>query len=181
MDYHAWENVAFGYHHDDRYRKGLLMDNAAIKADTADKMKRFDVRPPDPELTARNFSGGNQQKIVLAREIERNPDLLLVGQPTRGVDIGAIEFIHEQIVALRDQGKAILLVSVELEEILALSDRVAVMFDGQIMGERLPAETDEKELGLLMAGMTDLPEDKPVHQAVEEKLAHAGTGDGRGV
>jgi len=181
MDYHAWENVAFGYHHDDRYRKGLLMDNAAIKADTADKMKRFDVRPPDPELTAKNFSGGNQQKIVLAREIERNPDLLLVGQPTRGVDIGAIEFIHEQIVALRDQGKAILLVSVELEEILALSDRVAVMFDGQIMGERLPAETDEKELGLLMAGMTDLPEDKPVHQAVEEKLAHAGTGDGRGV
>ncbi|MFO7806717.1 MAG: ABC transporter ATP-binding protein [Paracoccaceae bacterium] len=180
MDYHAWENVAFGYHHDARYRKGLLMDNAAIKADTAGKMKRFDVRPPDPNLAAKNFSGGNQQKIVLAREIERNPDLLLVGQPTRGVDIGAIEFIHEQIVALRDQGKAILLVSVELEEILALSDRVAVMFDGQIMGERLPGETDEKELGLLMAGMTDVPTDKPVHEAVEEQLAHAGTGDKRG-
>lgn len=80
--------------------------------------------------------------------------MLLIGQPTRGVDIGAIEFIHQQIVALRDQGKAILLVSVELEEILALSDRIAVMFDGQIMGERLPDETDEKELGLMMAGMT---------------------------
>ena len=78
----------------------------------------------------------------------------MIGQPTRGVDIGAIEFIHQQIVALRDQGKAILLVSVELEEILSLSDRIAVMFDGQVMGERLPNETDEKELGLLMAGMT---------------------------
>lgn len=154
MDFEAWENVAFGYHLDENYRKGLLMDNAAIKQDTADKMERFDVRPPDPRLPAKSFSGGNQQKIVLAREIERNPDLLLVGQPTRGVDIGAIEFIHQQIVALRDQGKAILLVSVELEEILSLSDRIAVMFDGMIMGERLPEETDEKELGLLMAGMT---------------------------
>jgi len=154
MDFMAWENIAFGYHNDPAYNKNaLLMDNAAIRADTEGKMGRFDVRPPNPRLQAKNFSGGNQQKIVLAREIERNPDLLLVGQPTRGVDIGAIEFIHQQIVALRDQGKAILLVSVELEEILSLSDRIAVMFDGQIMGERLPNETDEKELGLLMAGM----------------------------
>ncbi len=89
----------------------------------------------------------------MAREIERNPDLLLIGQPTRGVDIGAIEFIHKQIVALRDQGKAILLVSVELEEILSLADRVAVMFDGNVMGERAVGDTDEKELGLLMAGV----------------------------
>ena len=155
MDFQAWENTAFGYHHHDEYRRGILMDNAAVQADTVGKMERFDVRPPNPALAAKNFSGGNQQKIVLAREIERNPNLLLVGQPTRGVDIGAIEFIHQQIVALRDQGKAILLVSVELEEILALSDRIAVMFDGQIMGERLPDATDEKELGLLMAGITD--------------------------
>ncbi|MCR8827433.1 ABC transporter ATP-binding protein [Pseudosulfitobacter koreensis] len=153
MDFHAWENTAFGYHHDPSYQSGLLMNNAAIREDTEAKMKRFDVRPPDPKLAAKNFSGGNQQKIVLAREIERNPDLLLVGQPTRGVDIGAIEFIHQQIVALRDQGKAILLVSVELEEIFSLSDRIAVMFDGHIMGERLPGQTDEKELGMLMAGM----------------------------
>ena len=154
MDYHAWENVAFGYHHEPEFQRGMFMDNAAIKADTVAKMERFDVRPPDPRLEAKSFSGGNQQKIVLAREIERNPDLLLIGQPTRGVDIGAIEFIHQQIVALRDQGKAILLVSVELEEILALSDRIAVMFDGRMMGERLPDQTDEKELGMLMAGMT---------------------------
>ncbi|MEP2641892.1 ABC transporter ATP-binding protein [Roseobacter sp.] len=153
MDFSAWENTAFGYHRDPNYQSGMLLNNAAIRADTEAKMGRFDVRPPNPSLAAKNFSGGNQQKIVLAREIERNPDLLLVGQPTRGVDIGAIEFIHEQIVALRDKGKAVLLVSVELEEILALSDRVAVMFDGHIMGERLSAETDEKELGLLMAGV----------------------------
>jgi simple sugar transport system ATP-binding protein len=116
-------------------------------------MERFDVRPPIPTLAAKNFSGGNQQKIVVAREIERNPDLLLIGQPTRGVDIGAIEFIHKQIVALRDAGKAILLVSVELDEIMSLSDRIAVMFDGRLMGFRDPGQTDERELGLLMAGV----------------------------
>jgi simple sugar transport system ATP-binding protein len=129
------------------------MDNDALRADTEKKMATFDVRPPIPTLAAKNFSGGNQQKIVVAREIERNPDLLLIGQPTRGVDIGAIEFIHKQIVALRDQGKAILLVSVELDEIRSLSDRVAVMFDGRIMGFRDPETTDERDLGLLMAGI----------------------------
>ncbi|WP_305971259.1 MULTISPECIES: ABC transporter ATP-binding protein [unclassified Mameliella] len=172
MPYTAWENVAFGYHHDPKYQKNaLLMDNAAIKRDAEGKIERFDVRPPNANLAARNFSGGNQQKIVLAREIERNPDILLVGQPTRGVDIGAIEFIHQQIVALRDQGKAILLVSVELDEILSLSDRVAVMFDGQIMGERLPSETNQTELGLLMAGVTEMPDkDKPLIKVVDEQL-----------
>ncbi len=154
MDFHAWENVAFGYHHDPAYNRGpLLMDNAALRRDAEAKIAKFDIRPADCWLNAKNFSGGNQQKIVVAREIERNPDLLLIGQPTRGVDIGAIEFIHKQIVALRDAGKAILLVSVELEEILSLADRIAVIFDGRIMGERLPSETDERELGMLMAGM----------------------------
>ena len=154
MDYRAWENVAFGYHDRPDYSSGAMMDHGAMRADCAAKMERFDVRPPDPNLAAKNFSGGNQQKIVLAREIERDPDLLLIGQPTRGVDIGAIEFSHQQIVSLRDRGKAILLVSVELDEIMALSDRIAVMFDGRIMGERLPSETDQGELGMLMAGMT---------------------------
>jgi general nucleoside transport system ATP-binding protein len=155
LNFMAWENIAFGYHHAPEYQKNaLLMDNAAILKDARGKMERFDVRPPNPMLTAESFSGGNQQKLVLAREMERNPDLLLVGQPTRGVDIGAIEFIHQQLIALRDQGKAILLVSVELDEILSLSDRIAVMFDGRIMGERLPEQTDARELGLLMAGVT---------------------------
>ncbi|MEO0654339.1 MAG: ABC transporter ATP-binding protein [Pseudomonadota bacterium] len=156
MDFMAWENTCFGYHHDPVYQKnGLSMNNTGIVAETEAKMGRFDVRPPNPRLTAKSFSGGNQQKIVLAREIERNPDLLLIGQPTRGVDIGAIEFIHQRIIELRDAGKAILLVSVELDEIMSLSDRIAVMFDGQIMGERDPAKTNQKELGLLMAGITD--------------------------
>jgi general nucleoside transport system ATP-binding protein len=156
MDFAAWENMAFGYHHDRRYQQSRwFMSNAAIRDDCGGKMDRFDVRPPNPMLQAKSFSGGNQQKIVLAREIERNPDILLIGQPTRGVDIGAIEFIHQQIVALRDHGKAILLVSVELDEIMSLSDRIAVMFDGQIMGEADPAQTNAGALGLLMAGVRE--------------------------
>lgn len=154
MEFFAWENVAFGYHDAPAYNRGPLMDQAALRSDTAAKMDRFDVRPSNPWLTARNFSGGNQQKIVVAREIERQPRLLLVGQPTRGVDIGAIEFIHKQLIGLRDAWAAILLVSVELDEIMALSDRIAVIFDGQIMGERLPGDTTTQELGLLMAGIT---------------------------
>lgn len=154
MDFPAWENVAFGYHTDARYQKNaLIMDNDALRADTELKMQTYDVRPPIATLAAKSFSGGNQQKIVVAREMERNPDLLLIGQPTRGVDIGAIEFIHKQIIALRDAGCAVLLVSVELDEIMSLSDRILVMFDGQIMGTRDPAQTSERELGLMMAGM----------------------------
>ncbi len=155
LDFSAWENVAFGYFNEPQYQKSwLFMDNDALRRETVRKMEKFDVRPPDPWLAAKSFSGGNQQKIVVAREIEQNPELLLIGQPTRGVDIGAIEFIHKQIVALRDAGKAILLVSVELDEIMSLSDRIAVMFDGRLMGFRDPEKTDERELGLMMAGMT---------------------------
>ena len=176
MEFTAWENTVFGYHRDPQWQRGPLMDNAAIQKEAAGKMERFDVRPPDPNLKAKSFSGGNQQKVVLAREIERNPDLLLVGQPTRGVDIGAIEFIHQEIVRLRDAGKAILLVSVELDEIMSLSDRIAVMFDGQIMGFRDPNETDERELGLLMAGISGEP-DTDDFKAVEENMAAVEQGE----
>ncbi len=155
MDFFAWEDMVFGYHHAPEYQKSrVFMDNAAIRTETDIKMQDFDVRPPNVRLPAKSFSGGNQQKLVLAREMTRKPKLLLVGQPTRGVDIGAIEFIHQNIINLRDQGCAILLVSVELDEILSLSDRIAVMFDGMIMGERMPDKTDERELGLLMAGVS---------------------------
>ncbi|MDJ0627770.1 MAG: ABC transporter ATP-binding protein [Rhodobacter sp.] len=155
MDYFAWEDMVFGYHHAPEYQRSrVFMDNRAIRDETDKKMHDFDVRPPNPQLQAKSFSGGNQQKLVLAREMTREPQLLLVGQPTRGVDIGAIEFIHQNIVNLRDRGCAILLVSVELDEILSLSDRIAVMFDGRIMGERMPDATDERELGLLMAGVS---------------------------
>jgi ABC-type uncharacterized transport system ATPase subunit len=160
MDFASWENIAFGYQDASRFNRGWMMDHAAMRADAAGKIERFDVRPPDPDLAARSFSGGNQQKLVVAREVERDPDLLLIGQPTRGVDIGAIEFIHKRIVALRDAGKAVLLVSVELDEVIGLSDRIIVMFDGRIMGERLAEQTESSDLGCLMAGVE--PESGPV-------------------
>ncbi len=128
------------------------MDHGAVTRDAAAKMEAYDVRPPLPGLRTSKFSGGNQQKIVLAREMERDPLVLLVGQPTRGVDIGAIEFIHKRIIAMRDAGCAVLLVSVELDEIMSLSDRIIAMCGGKITGERLPSQTDERELGLLMGG-----------------------------
>jgi simple sugar transport system ATP-binding protein len=115
-------------------------------------MERYDVRPRAPALRSGNFSGGNQQKLVLAREAAHAPRILLVGQPTRGVDIGAIEFIHGRLRAMRDAGGAVLLVSSELDEILALSDRVLVMNAGRISGELPIAQCTEAALGRLMGG-----------------------------
>ncbi len=146
------ENSILGYHDDPRYLKGPLLNIDAILADAKDKIEKYDIRPSNPRLKTANFSGGNQQKIVLAREIEQDPGVLIVGQPTRGVDVGAIEFIHKRLIAMRDAGKAVLLVSVELDEIRSLSDRILVMFAGRIVGERGP-EAGEGELGLLMAGV----------------------------
>ena len=120
-------------------------------------MERFDVRPRVPGLRSSNFSGGNQQKLVLAREMARNPKVLLVGQPTRGVDIGAIEFIHRELVKSRDAGCAVLVVSVELDEILSLADRILVMFAGRIVGEVDGGRADERTLGLMMAGAKAAP------------------------
>ncbi|KGF70128.1 heme ABC transporter ATP-binding protein [Hoeflea sp. BAL378] len=148
------ENSILGYHDDPKYLNGLFLNIEAIRQDAAAKIEKYDIRPPNPRLKTANFSGGNQQKIVLAREMERDPKVLIIGQPTRGVDVGAIEFIHKRIIEMRDAGKAVLLVSVELDEIRSLSDRVLVMFDGRIVGERSP-DTGEGELGLLMAGVED--------------------------
>jgi ABC-type uncharacterized transport systems, ATPase components len=117
-------------------------------------VEEFDVRPRSTELSARRFSGGNQQKIVVGRELLRGPRLLIAAQPTRGVDVGAIEFIHKELVAARDRGLAVLLVSADLSEILALSDRILVMHRGRIMGELTPQEATEERLGLLMAGIS---------------------------
>jgi ABC-type uncharacterized transport system ATPase subunit len=146
------ENSILGYHDEPAYLKGPLLNIEAIVADARDKIEKYDIRPANPRLRTANFSGGNQQKIVLAREIEQDPGVLIVGQPTRGVDVGAIEFIHKRLIAMRDAGKAVLLVSVELDEIRSLSDRILVMFAGRIVGERGP-EASEGELGLLMAGV----------------------------
>ncbi|RQO77717.1 heme ABC transporter ATP-binding protein [Aquitalea sp. FJL05] len=147
-----FENAILGYHDDKRISKGGLFSRQALLARTRDFIRQFDIRPDNAQLRVGLLSGGNQQKVVLAREIHANPDLLLIGQPTRGVDIGAIEFIHKRLVELRDAGKAILLVSVELEEILALSDRILVMAGGQISGEVAARDADTISLGLLMGG-----------------------------
>lgn len=148
------ENASLGYHRRPEFGTSPMLQRGALQRYAKQYIADYDIRPPNPDLRASLFSGGNQQKIVLAREIENDPAMLLVGQPTRGVDIGAIEFIHRRLIELRDQGKAILLVSVELDEIRALSDRILVMFDGAIVGEAAPDAT-ETDLGLLMAGIAD--------------------------
>lgn len=150
----AHENAILGYQRRAAYGAGPLLDPQASLAFCRDAMSAYDVRPDDPTLPSFGFSGGNQQKLILAREIEHGARILLVGQPTRGVDIGAIAFIHRRLLELRDAGKAILLVSVELDEILALSDRILVLCGGRVTGERRREETDRRELGLLMAGLS---------------------------
>jgi ABC-type uncharacterized transport systems, ATPase components len=110
------------------------------------------VRPVELDIPAGKLSGGNQQKLIIAREFHRNPKVLIAAQPTRGVDVGAIEFIHKRILRARDEGAGVLLISAELDEIVALSDRVLVMFEGKIVGEFLRGTVNETELGLRMAG-----------------------------
>lgn len=152
MDFVAWESAVLGYDGLPEYANRGWMDHGRMKQATTEMMKRFDVRPRDPALMSSKFSGGNQQKLVLARELGQAPKVLLVGQPTRGVDIGAIEFIYSQLRAMRDAGCAVLVVSSELDEILALSDRVIVMNQGRITGELAIEDCTEAGLGLLMTG-----------------------------
>jgi simple sugar transport system ATP-binding protein len=152
LPFFAWESAVLGYQRRPRYRRGAWMDHAAMRADTLQMMQRYDVRPPEPRLRSAKFSGGNQQKLVLAREALPQPQVLLVGQPTRGVDIGAIEFIHGRLRAMRDAGGAVLVVSSELDEILALADRVLVMGGGRITGEVTIDECSEATLGCMMGG-----------------------------
>ena len=154
LDFSLAENTILGVH----YRKpavyagGILLDQKGIQRRTEQVIRDFDVRPPNAALPARALSGGNQQKLIIGREFELPPKLLLVSQPTRGVDIGAIEFIHRKIVELRDAGCAVLLVSAELEEVTALSDRLLVVHNGQIVGEVDPKVTSNEEIGLMMTG-----------------------------
>jgi len=151
----ARESAILGYQSSARYNKGWLLDQHVIDGECARLMEDFDVRPRNPEIRSANLSGGNQQKLILAREIDKDPDVLLVGQPTRGVDIGAIEFIHRQLLDLRARGCAVLMVSVELEEIMTLSDRILVMFGGRIVAEVNGSDADEKRLGLMMTNCHD--------------------------
>jgi ABC-type uncharacterized transport system ATPase subunit len=152
LPFEEYQNSVLGYHRDPAFSTGPFMNLEAIRKDAVQKIEKYDIRPPNARLRTANFSGGNQQKIVVAREIERDPKMLLIGQPTRGVDIGAIEFIHRRIIEMRDAGKAVLLVSVELDEVRALSDRILVMFAGHVVGEKT-ADAGEQTLGLMMAGI----------------------------
>ncbi|AZN73510.1 ABC transporter ATP-binding protein [Georhizobium profundi] len=154
LEFEEAESAILGYHDQPDYLNGVFLNVDAIRKDAEAKIKAYDIRPANARLKTANFSGGNQQKVVLAREIEQDPDVLIIGQPTRGVDVGAIEFIHKRIIEMRDAGKAVLLVSVELDEIRALSDRILVMFAGRIVGER-DGEAGEDDLGLLMAGIEE--------------------------
>ena len=151
--YSAEDNAILGYQARAQYSGSGFLKRRSIRADCERKMAAYDVRPPAPGLRITAFSGGNQQKLVLAREIDCGPSVLIVGQPTRGVDIGAIEFIHRRLVELRDAGKAVLVVSVELDEIMGLSDRILVMAGGEIVGEVRGEDATEESLGLLMAGV----------------------------
>ena len=151
--FEAWETSVLGYHRDAGHARGAWLRQGFIRALTRRRMADYDVRPRDERLRTAAFSGGNQQKLICAREMARGPKVLLVGQPTRGVDVGAIEQIHARLRSLKAEGTAILLVSVELDEILALADRILVMVDGRFTGELDRADATERALGLLMAGV----------------------------
>ena len=150
LEYSVAENLIFGQQH--HFTRRGALDRAAIAENARNRIAEYDIRPADPGLPARALSGGNQQKIVIAREMGRAFSVLLAAQPTRGVDVGAIEFIHAQLRRARDEGKAILLVSAELREVLALSDRIAVMYGGRLVTVMPRAEASEEVLGAWMTG-----------------------------
>jgi simple sugar transport system ATP-binding protein len=152
LDSDLKENAILGVHYRAPIVSNGILSSSVIERRTREIIENFDVRPPNPELSAKSLSGGNQQKLIIGREFELNPKLLLVSQPTRGVDIGAIEFIHRKLIALRDAGSAVLLVSAELEEVTALADRLLVIYKGKFVGEVDPKTTSTEEIGLLMTG-----------------------------
>ncbi|WP_409069182.1 ABC transporter ATP-binding protein [Clostridium sp. FAM 1755] len=154
LKYSLYENAVLGKHHKSPFSKGIVMNYKAIREHCNTLIEEFDVRTPNDEVNASALSGGNQQKLIAAREISKDPDLLIASQPTRGLDVGAIEYIHKRLVKERENGKAVLLVSLELDEILSLSDRIAVMYDGKIVKILDRKDATEQKLGILMAGGT---------------------------
>ena len=152
MDYSVAENIILeNYQKEPFSRKGWLQFDA-IKNYARKLVKDFDIRPDDESYRSGSLSGGNQQKVIIAREISNNPDLLIAVQPTRGLDVGAIEYVHKALVAQRDKGKAVLLISLELDEVINVSDRISVIYEGEIVGELKAEGADENEIGLMMAG-----------------------------
>lgn len=150
LDFPMRENMVLETYYLPQFNKGGFLDYDAIDEHAKRLIAEFDVRTPGIHTPARALSGGNQQKAIIAREVDKNPDILIAAQPTRGLDVGAIEFIHKRLVEQRNMGKAVLLISFELEEIMQLSDRIAVIYEGRIVGEVDPAQTNDEELGLMM-------------------------------
>lgn len=152
LDFSIGQNMALQTYYKTPFSKYGFLNQGEIEKKASKLIEEFDVRTPSIHTPARALSGGNQQKAIIGREVDRDPDLLIAAQPTRGLDVGAIEFIHRRLIEQRDKGKAVLLISFELDEILNVSDRIAVIFDGEIIATVDPKTTTEQELGLLMAG-----------------------------
>jgi simple sugar transport system ATP-binding protein len=152
LDFSIAENFMLNQSFASRFTRGLSIDRVSREVIAQDLVERFDIRTPSIDTRAGNLSGGNQQKVVVARELSREISLLIASQPTRGVDVGAIEFIHGQLLAERDKGTAILLISSELDEVLAIADRIAVMYRGKIVGI-VNRDTSRETLGQMMAGV----------------------------
>ena len=162
------ESAILGYDREPRLGTRFSLIPKKVKALTLELIRAFDVRPNLPEIRSANMSGGNQQKLIIAREMEHRPKILLIGQPTRGVDVGAIELIYKEIMKARDAGTAILVVSVELDEILTLSDRILVMNQGRITGELTAKEADPRTIGMLMASNTAMQSNASAKTSVQK-------------
>jgi ABC-type uncharacterized transport system ATPase subunit len=152
MNYTVAENLVLDSYYDLPYSKGIVMDWPVIDADARELVEQYDVRTPSIHVPTSNLSGGNQQKVIVAREFSRNVRLVIASQPTRGLDVGSIEYIHERLVRQRDEGAAILIVSTELDEVMSLSDRILVMFRGKLVAELDPKQVSNAEVGMHMAG-----------------------------
>ncbi|WP_353892029.1 ABC transporter ATP-binding protein [Proteinivorax hydrogeniformans] len=159
LDYNLAENMVMGYHDTRPFSQPFYMNFNAINAHADKLIPEYDVRTPGSHVKARALSGGNQQKVIIAREFSQQPDFLIASQPTRGVDIGAIEFIHRRIIEQRDEGKAVMVVSAELHEVMSLSDRIAVIYDGNIIDIVDAKTVDEFQLGAMMTGSTPKKEE----------------------
>lgn len=158
LDFPIGENMSLQNYYQKPYSNMGVLNYKEIYRKANSLIEEYDVRTPSEFTPARALSGGNQQKAIIGREVDRSPELLIAAQPTRGLDVGAIEFIHKKLIEERDKGRAVLLLSFELDEIMNVSDRIAVMFDGQVVANVSPEETNEQELGLLMAGSSEQKE-----------------------
>lgn len=160
LDFTLEQNLVLQRFNERQFQKHGFIDRGAVRDYAQRLIEKYDVRSGQgPVTTARSMSGGNQQKAIIAREVDREKPLIVAVQPTRGLDVGAIEYIHSQLVAERDRGRAVLLVSLELDEVMSLSDRILVMYEGEIVGELDPKQTTVQELGLYMAGAKRMDRD----------------------